>query len=180
MKKIILKMHVSLDGHVRAADGDVMGWVFRTYDDELTAWEVDGLQRAGVHVMGRRLYQEMAAHWPTSTEPFAPAMNDLPKVVFSRTLTHADWGPTRIVGGDIAGELARMQAEPGGDILVHGGAALAQGLSARGLIDEYRLVLHPVALGGGLELFAEPMDLSLVDVRRFPAGAVALTYRRAS
>ena len=66
MRKVVLKMHVSLGGYVRAASGDVMDWVFRTYHDELKAWEVDLLWQAGTHIMGRRLYEEMAAYWPTS------------------------------------------------------------------------------------------------------------------
>ena len=147
MRQVVLKMHVSLDGYVRAGDGDVMDWIFRTYDDELKAWEVDLLWQAGTHIMGRRLYEEMAAYWPTSTEVFAPPMNEIPKVVFSRT--------------------------------THGGAEFAQGLSRLGLIDEYRLIVHPVVLAGGLPLFKHQHDLKLLDARQFRGGAIALTYARA-
>ncbi len=164
---------------MRATDGDVMGWVFRTYDDELRAWEADLLWQAGTHAMGRRLYQEMAAYWPDSTEVFAAPMNDIPKIVFSKTLQQAEWKHTRIVQGDVAAELARLRQEPGKDILVHGGAEFAQSLAGPGLIDEYRLFVHPVVLAGGLLLFKQPMDLKLLSTRTFPAGAVALTYGRA-
>jgi dihydrofolate reductase len=96
MRKVVLRMHVSLDGYVRAASGDVMDRVFRTYHDELKTWEVDMLWLAGTHVMGRRLYEEMAAYWPTSTEAFAPPMNEIPKVVFSKTMRRADWTHSRV------------------------------------------------------------------------------------
>jgi dihydrofolate reductase len=179
MRKVVLKMHVSLDGYVRAASGDVMDWVFRTYDDELKAWEVDTLWQAGMHIMGRNLYEEMAAYWPTSTDDFAPPMNEIPKVVFSKTLKRADWSNSRVASGDLAEELSRLRREPGKDILVHGGATFVQSLSTLGLIDEYRLIVHPIALTGGLPLFAEIMDLKLLDSKAFPAGAIALIFYKA-
>jgi dihydrofolate reductase len=179
MRKVILKMHVSLDGYVRAASGDVMGWIFRTYDDQLKAWEVEMLWKAGTHIMGRNLYDEMAAYWPDSTEVYAEPMNTIPKVVFSKTLKQADWVGTRIVNGDLAAEIARMKNEPGKDILAHGGAAFAKSLSKLGLIDEYRLILHPLVLSAGLPLFAEPADLKLQESTVFPCGSILLVYGRA-
>ena len=178
MRNVVLKMHVSLDGYVKATSGDVMGWIFRTYDDELKAWEVDLLWQAGTHNMGRRLYEEMAAYWPTSTEEFAPPMNEIPKVVFSKTMRQADWAHSRISNGDVEEELACLKQESGKAILAHGGPEFAQSLSRLGLIDEYRLIVHPVFLAGGLPLFKEPMDLKLLSTRSFPAGAVALIYGR--
>jgi dihydrofolate reductase len=83
----------------------------------------------------------------------------------------------RILRGDGAEELSRLKSEPGKGILVHGGASLSQSLSRHGLIDEYHLVVHPVALGSGLPIFANRLDLQLVETRRFPASSVALTYR---
>lgn len=176
-RRVVVKIHVSLDGFVGAPDGNV-DWAFETFDDELRAWEVEGLRRAGVHVMGRVLYADMAAHWPTSDEPYAAPMNDTPKVVFSKTLNNAPWGETRIDRGDLAPGIAALKAEEpgGGDILVHGGARLLQALGREGLVDEYRLLVHPVALGAGLPLFAQRADLTLQHARRFPAGALALTY----
>lgn len=179
MRKVILKIHVSLDGYIRAASGDVMDWVFRSYDDELQAWEVETLWQAGTHIMGRNLYEEMASYWPTSSEAFAPPMNEIPKVVFSTSMEHANWEHTRVAGGDVAGEIARLRQEPGKDILAHGGAAFAKSLSRLELIDEYRLIVHPVVLSGGLSLFDAAMDLDLLSTRSFPAGAVALIYGRA-
>jgi dihydrofolate reductase len=171
-------MHVSLDGYVRADSGDVMDWVFRTYDDELGTWEVDLPWQAGTHIMGRRLHEEMAVYWPTSTEAFAAPMNEIPKVVFSKTMRHADWKHSRVSNGDVAEELARLKQESGKDILAYGGAEFAPSLSGPELIDEYRVIVHPVFLAGGLPLFKEPMDLKLLSTPSFPAGAVALTYGR--
>jgi dihydrofolate reductase len=178
MRPVILKMEISLDGFAGTTDGDVE-WIFRTFDDELTAHEVELLGSAGVHVMGRVTYEDMAAHWPASTEPYAPPMNDIPKVVFSRTLEEAPWGPARIANGEIAAEIAALKTEPGAPILAHGGARFAQSLSRLGLGDEYRLHLHPGILGTGLPIFADRAQLRLRGARTFPAGTVALHYERA-
>jgi dihydrofolate reductase len=177
MRNVVLKMHVSLDGFVGTDSGDV-SWVFQHLDEDTRAWEVDGLWQAGVHIMGAVTYDDMAAHWPTSTEPYAPPMNEIPKVVFSKTLEHADWTDSRIARGELRDEISRLKQEPGKDILAHGGARFAQALSRDGLIDEYRLVIHPVALGSGLPLFSDPIDLELHGTKAFAKGAVALTYRR--
>jgi dihydrofolate reductase len=178
MRKVILKMHVSLDGYIQAAGKDATDWIFDTYDDQLKDWEVDTLRQAGTHVMGRNLYYDMAAYWPNSTEVYAEPMNTIPKVVFSKTLKHAEWQGTRIADGNVAEELWRMKNEPGNYILVHGGAAFVQSLSKLGLIDEYRLIVHPVVLSDGLQLFAEPMKLKFKESIPFPGGSILLVYDR--
>lgn len=176
MRKVILKMHVSLDGYIRAVDDDSMDWVFRTFDDQLKAWEVESLWQAGTHIMGRVLYREMADYWPTSTEEYAEPMNTIPKVVFSRTLQKADWNNTRIANGDTIEEIIRLKQESGGEILAHGGADFTQSLTKLGLIDEYRLIVHPVILSAGLPLFTEPIDLHLLDSQAFPGGSMLMVY----
>jgi dihydrofolate reductase len=120
----------------------------------------------------------MAEYWPRSSEPPAAPMNEIPKVVFSRSLESADWSETRIERRPLAESIAALKHEAGEEILVHGGARFAQSLSREGLIDEYHLVVHPLALGAGLRPFADRTDLELTEARPFPAGAVALTYRR--
>jgi dihydrofolate reductase len=175
MRKLILKMHVSLDGFVGTPSGEV-DWIFQALDEDAQAWEVDGLWQAGVHIMGAATYRDMAAYWPTSTEPFAAPMNEIPKVVFSSTLERADWGPARIASGDLVEEVDRLKQEPGKAVLAHGGARFVQALSRHRLVDEYRLVVHPIALGTGLPLFSDPIDLALLGARTFATGAVALTY----
>ena len=166
MRKVILKIHASLDGYVRGPDGDVMDWVFKTYDDELQQWEVATLWAAGTHIMGRKLYEEMAAYWPTSTEPFAP-------------LTESDWSGTQFANGDLAEEIERLKREPGKPILLHGGPTFMQALAERDLIDEYVVIVHPVVLAGGLPLFGKAAELALLEARAFPAGALVLRYGRA-
>lgn len=181
MRKVILKMSVSIDGFVSGPDGE-MDWVFRSLDDDTTTWIVDTLWQAGVHLMGSVTYHAMAAHWPSSTEKFAPPMNQIPKIVFSKSLKEATWTDSTILSGDLAHEIARLKQQPGKDLLVHGGARFAQSLSALGLIDEYRLVVHPVALGRGLPLFgklSQSIDLKLMSTTRFGSGVVANVYRPA-
>ncbi len=107
-------------------------------------------------------------------------MNEIPKVVFSKTLKEATWTDSRVASGDLADEVARLKREPGKNLLVHGGARLVQSLVKHGLIDEYRLLIHPVVLGSGLRLFPEreqPLNLRLVNSTRFDKGAVANVYR---
>ena len=103
-------------------------------------------------------------------------------MVFSKTLKDAPWGPTRILPGDLAEEVARLKTGPGKDILVHGGACFAQALTRTGLVDEYWLLVHPVALGTGLAMFKDlprPIDLQLTSVKAFSGGTVAKVYRPA-
>jgi dihydrofolate reductase len=178
MRKVVLKMDMSLDGYVGPIDEDAE-WIMRDFDDEFSQWIVDEvLWQAGTHVMGRVTYEDMAAHWPTATSVYAAPMNEIPKVVFSKTLTEAPWAESRIARGELGEEIRRLKEEPGKDILVHGGAKLAQSLSRAGLIDEYRLIMHPTARGDGDPLFGGAQDLRLIGSRVFDTGAVALTYAR--
>jgi dihydrofolate reductase len=121
--------------------------------------------------MGRVTYEQMAAYWPAATGDCAPPMNNIPKVVFSKRLRTAEWISSRIARGDLTEEITALKSESGGDIIAHGGATFVQALSRLRLIDEYRLVVLPVALGSGLPLFrdlAGPLRLDLVEARRFP------------
>jgi dihydrofolate reductase len=174
-RKVILKMQLSLDGFVGTTTGAV-DWVFPSIDEELEDWIVDLLGQAGSHLMGRVTYADMAAHWPDSEEAYAQPMNSIPKVVFSRTLKNPEWPETTVLSGDLSTEIGRLKNEPGDDLLAHGGAGFAQALIRNGLVDEYRLILHPVTLGSGLPLFDRQMDLKLVSSEPFPGGAVAVTY----
>lgn len=179
MRKLLLKMSMSLDGFVGGPKGEVE-WIFPSFDDGVTAWLMDTLWSAGAHLMGSVTYGDMAAHWPTSSEPYAAPMNEIPKVVFSKALKQAAWTDSRVASGDLVEEIARLKREPGKDLLAHGGARFVQSLVKHGLIDEYRLLIHPVVLGSGLRLFPEreqPMNLRLVSSTRFDKGAIANVYR---
>lgn len=176
MRTLILKMDISLDGFVGTTDGDV-SWAVEDFGDPaLEEWMVAGLWDAGTHLMGRGAYDDMAPHWPTSQEVYAPPMNEIPKVVVSRTLTDPEWADTRVVSGDLATEIAALKADEGKPLLLHGGASLARELARLGLIDEYRLLVHPVALGEGLPLFAAPVRLRLTASRSFSTSVVASTF----
>ena len=146
----------------------------------MVAWKVASLREAGIHIMGRATYEAMAAVWPTATGEYADPMNEIPKVVFSATLTRADWAESRIASGDLAEDIDRLKREPGGPILAHGGATFVHALIREGLIDEYRLVIHPVVIGHGTALFSalrEPLRLDLVEARTFPTGTAIYVYR---
>jgi dihydrofolate reductase len=178
MRRVALQIGMSLDGYV-ASERQHPG-VSVPEDAELIRWKLDRVTKAGAHLMGRTTYEEMAAYWPHSSAPYAAPMNDIPKVVFSSTLSQASWPTTRIARGDLAAEIAAIKAEPGADVMVHGGASFAAALAAHGLIDEYCLVIQPVALGGGQALFAElpaPLPLELVEARGFTCGVVVHVYR---
>ncbi|MDZ4737616.1 MAG: dihydrofolate reductase family protein [Rhodospirillaceae bacterium] len=177
MRKLILQMQMTLDGFVGKPDGDVM-WAFPGFDDEYAAWGTADLAKAGLHLMGRVTYHEMAAHWPTSLEPYAAPMNDIPKLVFSRTLKEAAWPETRIARGDLTTEINARKQESGNDLLAHGGATFARSLVEAGLVDVLRLIFHPVVLGEGRRIFPVRNDIQrfrLADIRTFKTGLVAET-----
>jgi dihydrofolate reductase len=164
-----------------------LDWVFATIDDDVTEWIVDTIWQAGVHIMGGVTYNDMAGYWPNADiqapreKPFAAPMNEIPKVVFSKTLEAATWTDSRIARGDLRDEIASLKRQPGKPILAHGGARFAQSLSKLDLIDEYCLVTHPVALGGGLPLFKDlpgTLNLELQNTTSFPSGVVAHVYER--
>ena len=180
MRKLSLQQIVSLDGYILEQDTDFWRWwEAQPDDDEADAHALAILRRAGTHVMGRVTYEAMAAHWPNSPAPVAPVMNDIPKVVFSKTLQSADWPETRIARGDTREEIARLKAEPGGVIVAHGGVRFVQSIARLGVVDEYRLYVFPVAVGSGSSLFAAVEDvqpLRLASQTGFPSGVVELVY----
>jgi dihydrofolate reductase len=173
MRRLILQMGVSIDGYVAALDGS-HPWGYASEDEATMRWKLDSVYGAGAHLMGRVTYEDMAAFWPTSKSEYARPMNEIPKVVFSKTLQHADWPDTRIARGDLSEEIERLKREPGNDLLAHGGATFAQALSRLGLVDEYRLVIQPAALGAGLPLFkdlAAPLHLDWLKRRQMPGAS---------
>lgn len=197
MSELILKMSMSLDGFVSDLDG-ANTWMFGA-DQEAKAWSVEYLWNAGLHIMGSRTFHDMAAWWPTSTDQFAPPMNQIPKAVFSRqgpalpsqvNVSAASklqpgaesWAEAYVASGDLAEEIATLKAREAKPIIAHGGVSFARSLVARGLVDQFVLAVAPVALGKGLPLFSElaaPMPLKLVSSKAFPGGATAQIYRPA-
>jgi dihydrofolate reductase len=185
MSRLIYSMNVSLDGFVETPDHS-LEWA--SMDDELHAWWNDQERRAAALLYGRRVYEVMAAYWPTAeADPaatpvmleFARIWNPKPKIVFSTTLGSVD--PTsRLVHGDVGEILAGLKDEFDGELSV-AGPTLAAAFIQRGLVDEFRPVVHPVVLGRGtrfLPKLRRPMGLRLVDAHPFESGAVALSYVR--
>ena len=180
MAELRLKIHTSADGFIGRPDGDV-DFIFPSMKGEdMSAWEVDILRDCDLHLMGRVLYEDMAPYWPDSDEPHAPPMNEIPKAVLSNTLTSAEWADDNIINGDLAEEIGKLKDSSEKGILLHGGASTARQLGDLGLIDEYVLIQHPVAIGEGLTIFNDDVDLELTDLKRFGTGVVALTYRLAA
>jgi len=176
MASLVLKMSVSLDGFVAPPDGSA-DWVIAGRSDDGASWTVETLSNAGAHLVGAATYTAWAGFWPGAPGPFAAAMNDIPKVVFSNSLTSADWGETEIAGGDLAAAVTRLKRErPSGYLLAHGGTRLARSLVETGLIDEYRLVVHPVVLGAGERLFTAPLTIEPMSTTVFSGGAVAHVF----
>jgi dihydrofolate reductase len=183
MGRLIYLFNVSLDGFVETPDHS-LDW--STVDDELHGWFNDQMRELDAELYGRRLYDLMAAHWPTAgSDPaatetereFARLWNAIPKVVFSTTLTSVAWN-SRLVRGDVAEQLARLRPEFPGDLGV-GGPNLAAQFIRRGLVDEYRLVVHPVVLGAGTPFFPPldgPVPLRLIETRTFRSGVVYLRH----
>ena len=159
-------MSMSLDGFIDS-DREHPGMAIPE-GAELKQWKLDRISKAGAHLMGRVTYQQMSSYWPQSDDPYAAPMNDIPKVVFSKTLSDAEatWPVTRIARGDLATEIAAIKAEPGPDVIVWGGGRFAGALAAADLIDEYRLLVLPLVLGTGQALFDQLPELAAPEPRR--------------
>ena len=184
MRSVTYSMSVSLDGYIVGPDG-AFDWT--APDPEVFALATDEVRRAGVHLLGRRLYEAML-YWETADQDpslddamleFAAIWKALPKVVFSTTLT-AVQGNARLASAGLAEEIERLRAAPGeGDIAI-GGATLAAAAAASDLLDEYRARVYPVLVGGGSPYFPRGkrrVDLDLVETRTFRSRVVYLGYR---
>ncbi|HEX4221601.1 MAG TPA: dihydrofolate reductase family protein [Pseudonocardiaceae bacterium] len=134
-------------------------------------------QQRGAHLVGAATYAGWAGYWPSASGPFAKPMNEIPKIVFSNSLTTADWDETTIVGGDLTEAIARLKQEHrDGDLIAHGGTGFARALVETGLIDQYRLLVHPVILGTGQRIFTAPQAIEPISTTTFSRGAVAHTF----
>ncbi len=185
MRRLIYSMGVSLDGFIAGPAGEI-DW--SAPDEELHRFHNRQMREVGAHLCGRGLYGEMV-YWETAEEEnpsapeyvleFARIWKGLPKIVFSKTL-EAVRGNATLVRGDLADEVARLKEQPGLDLAV-GGAGLASSCTQLGLIDEYRLFISPVVLGGGTPYFPvlkERIDLELVETQTFGSRVVYVRYRR--
>jgi len=184
VRKIVLQSSVSLDGYIEGPNRE-LDW--HLIDGELHQHFNQQLAAMGAFLMGRTMYELMAGFWPTADQdPAAPGVvvefagiwREMPKLVYSRTLEHADWNST-IVREVVPEEVEELKARPGGDLSI-GGADLTAAFMRHGLIDEYRIYVHPVVIGGGKPLFPQGTDMTslrLAETRAFGNGVVLLRYQ---
>jgi len=177
MRKIVLIMTMSIDGYVVGPEGMPTGG--SPEPAELKRWKLDRIRRAGTHIMGRVSYEEMGPFWQKSEDAYAAPMNDIPKVVFSKTLKEATWPDSSIANGDLRAEIARLKEQPGGEVIAWGGAGFAQALSKARLIDEYVIITRPIAYGGGKPLFsglADALRLNVLVTTAYDNGTMLRIY----
>ncbi|HVI45390.1 MAG TPA: dihydrofolate reductase family protein [Chitinophaga sp.] len=186
MRKVVLFMHVSLDNYVADVNGG-LEWI--SYDQELQSYAGEVVEQVGSPLYGRVTYGMMAGYWPTVLEnpegagehslKHARWVQDIPKVVFSRTLDKADWNNTRLIKDNIAEEVQKLKEEPGKDLVIFGSPGLAKTFMELDLIDEYKLTIQPVLLGAGIPLFKdlkEQTKLQLISSKQFKSGVIAAHY----
>jgi dihydrofolate reductase len=160
-------------------------WSGPFFNEEAQKFKFDELQATDALLLGRKTYEGFAAAWPKmpGTGEFGVKMNSMPKYVVSSTLTTVDWTGSRLIEGDVVGEIRTLKAAPGKDLLLSGSGQLFNSLMQADLIDLYRFMLHPVVLGTGRRLFAEQVAkraLVLTETKRFSSGIVVLEYQAKS
>jgi dihydrofolate reductase len=180
MRKVIVSNLVSLDGFFEGTNKELDWFVV---DHEFFEYAKDMLRSADTLLFGRVTYQHMANYWPSApADEIADKMNNLPKIVFSKTLQKVEWKNSRLVQDNIGEEISKLKQQPGKDMVLLGSAKLASELLQLGLIDEYRVILQPVLLGSGNPLFKEIKErikLKLAGTKSFGSGVVVLYYQQA-
>jgi dihydrofolate reductase len=192
MRKLIAQVWMTLDGVVQApgtAEEDTTGgfqhggWSLRYFDDAAMRWAVENVTGAGGFLFGRRTYEVFASHWPNASEEeqvLAEPLNTRPKYVASTTLTEPlEWQHSTVLQGDVTEAVAALKRQDGDDLLVIGSAKLVQTLVAHELVDEFRVMIDPLVVGGGKRLFPDDgalRPLRLVDSQVTTSGAILATY----
>jgi dihydrofolate reductase len=187
MRKLIVSEFVTLDGIMEAPGGEHdhphTGWVFDYMTPEQEKYKLDETLDAESLLLGRVTYEGFAAAWPERSGPFADKFNSMPKHVISSTLSEPlEWNNSTVLSGDVVDEVTKLKQGDGGPILVAGSATLVHALIENDLIDELRLMVFPVAIGGGLRVFPESRlkkPFKLTETQTFPSGVAAQTYERA-
>ncbi len=179
MRKLIMWNMVTLDGFFEGPKSWEIDWHEYVWGEELEQLSIEQSKSADMLLFGRVTYQGMADYWSSAKGGIADFMNNIPKVVFSRTLEKAEWNNTRLVKANAEEEVAKLKQQPGKDLFVFGSANLSSTLMRNGLIDEYRLGINPVILGGGNPLFKPSphrMKMKLLEARPLKSGCVILRY----
>ena len=176
MKKLILSIMTSLDGYMEGPNKEI-DW--HVWDSEMEEHMLHFLtNHVDAILLGRRAYQLMADYWPSSSDSIAPAMNKLPKIVFSKTLNSTDWNNSRIVNNNIEGEINKLKAQGDKDLVLFGGADITASFIKLNLIDEYQVIINPVVLTAGKPAFNlnTKFNLKLVNTKTFRCGNVIHYY----
>jgi dihydrofolate reductase len=179
-RKLLASEWVTLDG---VFDADMMDLWFKPYESPERGQTIKRLiDSTDAYLLGRVSYQMLSAYWPHQKNEVADRLNSQPKYVVSTTLLKADWNNSTIIKGNVVETVASLKQQPGQDLLMFGSGALLQALSAANLVDEYRLLVHPVVLGRGKRLWKDGVTtsrLELVDTQKLPNGVMNVTYRTA-
>ena len=188
MGRVVVTEYVTLDGVMEDPGGQTIfkdaNWHFPFWSEDVRRWKQEELFNAAAYLLGRRTYQEFASVWPQITDDtgFADRMNRMPKYVVSSTLSEAAWHNSSILTGDIAHAVDRLKQEVDQDILVAGSGHLVRVLNQHALIDEYRLLIHPIVVGRGAPFFKDLRSrraLKLAETKAFERGIVLLCYQPA-
>jgi len=178
MRRVIAFEYLTLDGIMESPEK----WQFPYLSDDVNEVIKAQILEVDAILMGRVTYEIFAASWPSRTNNefgVADKLNAAPKFVVSETLEKAEWNNSTVITGDVEKRIAKLKELPGGDIALVGSGQLLEALMRYGLVDEYRLLLHPVVLGGGRRLFADGVHakLELIEAKRFTSGVVLLSYQ---
>jgi dihydrofolate reductase len=182
VRRVVASELVSLDGVMESPEK----WSFSIHNDEMAEANASGMAASDAMLLGRVTYQEFASYWPyqnSADQPFTDYMDNTPKFVVSETLEEPlEWQNSTLIKGNVAEEIAKFKRRPGKDITILGSATLVRSLLRDGLLDELRLMVHPIVLGSGKRLFEEGGDqkvLKLADSKTFGTGVLYLTYQPA-
>lgn len=184
MRRFKLQVQTSVDGYM-AGPGGEMDWLASAWSDDLGGYITALMESVDTIVLGRKLAEGFIPTWASRTpddgEPQESIdwMNNTPKVVISNTLTESPWENATVAGGDLAGTVRRLKAQPGGDLIAYGGGTLVSSLITQGLLDELHLFVNPTAIGAGMPVFGDPgtyQPLRLVTARPFECGICVLHY----
>jgi dihydrofolate reductase len=181
MRKLFWQMSVTLDGSMEGPNQE-LDHTAGVEDPDFDRYATEMLNSIDAMLLGRRTYQLFESYWPYATGPDAERMNELAKIVFSRSLEKVEWNNSRLLRENITQEVARLKEEPGKDLALFGSAELASTLIGERLIDEYRIFVTPYVLGGGTPMFkgiSDGMALKLLKATTWSSGTVALFYENA-
>ena len=184
MRKLLVFNSVTLDGYFTDQNGD-MSWAHKQDDPEWNAFTAENAKSGGELLFGRVTYELMASFWPTPAAAqmlpeIAENMNKSPKVVFSRKMDKASWNNTRVIKGDLAEEIRKLKEAPGDGLVLMGSGTIISQIALKGVIDEYQLVVNPLALGKGRTMFdgiEDKLSLTLTSTRAFQNGNIVLSYK---